>query len=147
MISPSVRSTSRNTPCVLGCCGPMLTSISSVRTSNSITVGSSGGTGASCVVAYFESLPLRACSSTSNVFSCGGGVPLIEVSRVVFCSRLCEAGSRKEPIIRIAASPAEELLVHVEGVGEGQASNFISVRLHERRRLGVVLPGGGDDRL
>src|SRR5689334_7755010 len=38
--SPSVRSTSRSTPCVLGCCGPMLTSISSVRTSNSITVGS-----------------------------------------------------------------------------------------------------------
>src|SRR6266511_4648429 len=43
MISPSVRSTSRSTPWVLGCCGPMLTSISSVRTSNSITVGSSGG--------------------------------------------------------------------------------------------------------
>src|SRR5262249_48624357 len=40
MISPSVRSTSRSTPCVLGCCGPMLTSISSVRTSNSMTVGS-----------------------------------------------------------------------------------------------------------
>src|SRR5579872_882780 len=40
MASPSVRSTSRNTPCVLGCCGPMLTSISSVRTSNSMTVGS-----------------------------------------------------------------------------------------------------------
>src|SRR4029079_9925017 len=34
--SPSVLSTSRSTPCVLGCCGPMLTSISSVRTSNSI---------------------------------------------------------------------------------------------------------------
>src|SRR6266849_1339135 len=40
MTSPSVRSTSRNTPCVLGCCGPMLTSISSVRTSNSMMVGS-----------------------------------------------------------------------------------------------------------
>src|SRR5262245_40223968 len=40
--SPSVRSTSRKTPCVLGCCGPMLTSISSVRTSNSMTVWSSG---------------------------------------------------------------------------------------------------------
>src|SRR5262245_48270659 len=39
--SPSVRNTSRSTPCVLGCCGPMLTSISSVRTSNSITRGSS----------------------------------------------------------------------------------------------------------
>src|SRR5713226_1083004 len=38
--SPSVRSTSRRTPCVLGCCGPMLTSISSVRTSNSMMVGS-----------------------------------------------------------------------------------------------------------
>src|SRR5437868_1587830 len=40
-ISPSVRSTSRNTPCVLGCWGPMLTSISSVRTSNSMIRGSS----------------------------------------------------------------------------------------------------------
>src|SRR5487761_255130 len=40
-ISPSVRSTSRNTPCVLGCCGPMFTSISSVRTSNSMMRGSS----------------------------------------------------------------------------------------------------------
>src|SRR5512132_2686261 len=39
--SPSVRSTSRSTPCVLGCCGPMLTSISSVRTSNSTMRGSS----------------------------------------------------------------------------------------------------------
>src|SRR5262245_48640116 len=39
--SPSVRSRSRSTPCVLGCWGPMLTSISSVRTSNSTTVGSS----------------------------------------------------------------------------------------------------------
>src|SRR5690349_1777672 len=39
-ISPSVRSTSRSTPWVLGCWGPMLTSISSVRTSNSMTVGS-----------------------------------------------------------------------------------------------------------
>src|SRR5947209_8687534 len=37
--SPSVRSTRRSTPWVLGCCGPMLTSISSVRTSNSTTVG------------------------------------------------------------------------------------------------------------
>src|SRR6478672_2824440 len=43
MTSPSVRSTSRSTPCVDGCCGPMLTSISSVRTSNSMTVGSSFG--------------------------------------------------------------------------------------------------------
>src|SRR4051812_6468045 len=42
MTSPSVRSTSRSTPCVLGCCGPMLTSISSVRTSNSTIVWSSG---------------------------------------------------------------------------------------------------------
>src|SRR2546430_1622841 len=40
MTSPSVRRTSRSTPWVLGCCGPMLTSISSVRTSNSMTVGS-----------------------------------------------------------------------------------------------------------
>ena len=36
-----MRNTSRNTPCVLGCCGPMLTSISSVRTSNSTILGSS----------------------------------------------------------------------------------------------------------
>src|SRR5438045_3030926 len=40
MTSPSVRSTSRRTPWVLGCCGPMFTSISSVRTSNSVIVGS-----------------------------------------------------------------------------------------------------------
>src|SRR5947209_3394361 len=40
MTSPSVRRTRRSTPWVLGCCGPMLTSISSVRTSNSTTVGS-----------------------------------------------------------------------------------------------------------
>src|SRR5437899_2147967 len=40
MTSPSVRSTSRSTPWVLGCCGPMLRSISSVRTSNSTIVGS-----------------------------------------------------------------------------------------------------------
>src|SRR5262245_48256165 len=31
--SPSSSSTSRNTPCVLGCCGPMLTVIVSVRSS------------------------------------------------------------------------------------------------------------------
>src|SRR5881409_3850312 len=40
MTSPSVRSTRRSTPWVLGCCGPMLTSISSVRTSNSMSVWS-----------------------------------------------------------------------------------------------------------
>ena len=38
--SPSVRNTSRNTPCVLGCCGPMLTSISSLCRSNSTSSGS-----------------------------------------------------------------------------------------------------------
>ena len=32
-VSPSSSSTSRSTPCVLGCCGPMLTVIVSVRTS------------------------------------------------------------------------------------------------------------------
>src|SRR3972149_7784317 len=39
-ISPSVRSTSPSTPWVLGCCGPMFTSSSSVRTSNSTCSGS-----------------------------------------------------------------------------------------------------------
>src|SRR5687768_14555195 len=33
MVSPSSSSTSRSTPCVLGCCGPMLTVIVSVRIS------------------------------------------------------------------------------------------------------------------
>src|SRR6188508_389191 len=33
IVSPSSSSTSRSTPCVLGCCGPMLTVIVSVRTS------------------------------------------------------------------------------------------------------------------
>src|SRR6187431_3245793 len=32
-VSPSSSSTRRSTPCVLGCCGPMLTVIVSVRTS------------------------------------------------------------------------------------------------------------------
>src|SRR5262245_53576438 len=32
-VSPSSSSTRRNTPCVLGCCGPMLTVIVSVRMS------------------------------------------------------------------------------------------------------------------
>ena len=32
-VSPSSSSTSRSTPCVLGCCGPMLTVIVSVRSS------------------------------------------------------------------------------------------------------------------
>ena len=32
-VSPSSSSTSRSTPCVLGCCGPMLTVIVSVRIS------------------------------------------------------------------------------------------------------------------
>src|ERR1700741_2056332 len=32
-ISPSSSSTSRSTPCVLGCCGPMLTVIVSLRSS------------------------------------------------------------------------------------------------------------------
>src|SRR5579884_667623 len=43
MTSPSVRSTSRSTPCVLGCCGPILTNISSVLTSNSMIVWSWSG--------------------------------------------------------------------------------------------------------
>src|SRR5678815_3031528 len=33
MTSPSSSSTSRSTPCVLGCCGPMLTVIVSLRSS------------------------------------------------------------------------------------------------------------------
>src|SRR5687768_18481004 len=33
IVSPSSSSTSRSTPCVLGCCGPMLTVIVSVRMS------------------------------------------------------------------------------------------------------------------
>src|SRR5688572_29714474 len=33
IVSPSSSSTSRSTPCVLGCCGPMLTVIVSVRIS------------------------------------------------------------------------------------------------------------------
>src|SRR5215217_208623 len=32
-VSPSSSNTNRSTPCVLGCCGPMLTVIVSVRTS------------------------------------------------------------------------------------------------------------------
>src|SRR5262245_17968415 len=43
MISTSVRSTRRSTPCVLGCSGPMFTNISSVRTSNSTMVWSCAG--------------------------------------------------------------------------------------------------------
>src|SRR5688572_28447717 len=39
MTSPSSSSTSRSTPCVLGCCGPMLTVIVSVRSS---AIGVSG---------------------------------------------------------------------------------------------------------
>src|SRR5262249_40063017 len=48
-ISPSGRSTSRSTPWGLGGCGPMLTSISSVRTSNSTTRGSSSCRGVTLI--------------------------------------------------------------------------------------------------
>src|SRR6188474_2515541 len=40
MTSPSSSSTSRNTPWVLGCCGPMLTVIVSVRSSGICPAGS-----------------------------------------------------------------------------------------------------------
>src|SRR5438477_10605055 len=50
-ISPSSSSTSRNTPCVLGCCGPMLTVIVSVRSSGIVVKkhhhGGHGGHGGS----------------------------------------------------------------------------------------------------
>src|ERR1051326_2872552 len=36
IVSPSSVSTSRSTPCVLGCCGPMLTVIVSVRISGTL---------------------------------------------------------------------------------------------------------------
>ncbi len=38
-VSPSSSSTSLSTPCVLGCCGPMLTVIVSVRTSAMCQLG------------------------------------------------------------------------------------------------------------
>src|SRR3989337_2687680 len=44
IVSPSSSSTSRSTPCVLGCCGPILTVIVSVRIS---AIGLSGGIRAS----------------------------------------------------------------------------------------------------
>src|SRR5438105_12967366 len=38
-VSPSSSSTSRSTPCVLGCCGPMLTVIVSLRSSGVVVIG------------------------------------------------------------------------------------------------------------
>ena len=56
MTSPSISSTSRNTPCVLGCCGPMLTVIVSVRSSG--------------MLSHSARRPLLQSSSTNSQITC-----------------------------------------------------------------------------
>src|SRR5947209_2387738 len=76
MTSPSVRSTRRSTPCVLGCCGPMLTSISSVRTSNSTTVGSRVG-GVAMAINFPRSLISNLQSAIYNLQSSPSSNPMV----------------------------------------------------------------------
>src|ERR671915_282087 len=52
-VSPSSSSTSRSTPCVLGCCGPMFTVIVSVRSSG-ISIRQSGNRVRLLFVAFDE---------------------------------------------------------------------------------------------
>src|SRR5437868_12166200 len=66
MISPSVRNTSRSTPCVLGCCGPMLTNISSVRTSNSTIVGSCGRVAVAISLIAFDLVFTKHAGATNH---------------------------------------------------------------------------------
>src|SRR6266852_2345859 len=66
--SPSVRSTRRSTPCVLGCCGPMLTSISSVRTSNSMMVGSLRTAAALLMLLVFPKLLMEQSCSVDDSY-------------------------------------------------------------------------------
>src|SRR5512132_3750592 len=79
--SPSVCSTSRSTPCVLGCWGPMLTSISSVRTSNSTTRGS-------------FSVDMRDNSSSSATTSVAADAVVVLRWLVIFSQR------RADPVLR-----------------------------------------------
>ena len=72
-VSPSSSSTSRSTPCVLGCCGPMLTVIVSVRSSGIVVSGSA--IGIRCRRAPIRSTRRsRACSVRCT--SCTRGVDL-----------------------------------------------------------------------
>src|SRR5581483_6393184 len=140
MTSPSVRSTRRSTPWVLGCCGPMLTSISSVRTSNSMTVGSGVPRvtrlviGSSVTVAIYQSpVPPRAESSRRVLSarledSARGGTWLSSPNPVIFQRELVILpqwvpdpilGQQHPPQVRVPREPHPAQVVHLAFVPVG----------------------------
>src|SRR5262245_38568981 len=129
-ISPSVRSTSRSTPWVLGCCGPMLTSISSVRTSNSTTVGSGRRTSVTVAID---------CLSPSNSV-------IFQREFVILPQRMSDPVLRQEnpPRIRMVDEPHAAQVVDFSLVPVGDAPD-----IRHGRHLGqfadlVALPARQD---
>src|SRR5262249_4150361 len=71
-ISPSVRTTTRNTPWVLGCCGPMFSSISSLRKSE--TCG--GVVRGSAAISFSHHVVLHAVVVVRRLVVLAEGMPL-----------------------------------------------------------------------
>src|SRR6185312_8251711 len=136
MISPSVRRTSRSTPWVLGCCGPMLTSISSVRTSNSTTVGSAIAAGELESDFHFTQFAMNVGGHAEAIRQPAIVAEPFEQGCGLRCSRRCIA----------------EVLQHVEEGGLlpeaiGQVSFFVWLRSRDaprRQRVEQVRRKMGD---
>src|SRR5215207_5727592 len=96
--SPSRRSTTRSTPCVLGCCGPMLMTSSSVS-----NIDCDGVTGAFC---------MSISCVCSDADSCAGGhggrpylrpylCPLAFQGRLLLDPTLLARVSEPQPVLRV----------------------------------------------
>src|SRR5690348_11462793 len=79
-VSPSSSSTSRSTPCVAGCCGPMLMSMCSPVRSGSIAGGASSATGAPPSSMTSGTRRGRPCASIPVVDSSTSTVRFVAIS-------------------------------------------------------------------
>src|SRR4051812_43981780 len=90
MTSPSSSSTRRSTPCVLGCCGPMLTVIVSVRSSAMFEFGLTVSSGVRSLV--FGLCPAACGAAVSPVRAGALGVALTSAPRAVSLEIRLELG-------------------------------------------------------
>src|SRR5919107_1902143 len=86
-VSPSSSSTRRSTPCVAGCCGPMLMSMCSPASSGSIAGGASSATGEPLSSTMSGTRCGRPCASRPLVESSTSTVRRVVAMRLLF-SRL-----------------------------------------------------------
>src|SRR6185437_7222775 len=125
-VSPSSSSTRRSTPCVAGCCGPMLMSMCSPWSPGSIDGGTSTATGAPCS---------STTSGTRRGLPCASN-PVVDSSTSTV--RLVVAMLFSRPLARLEAAlhVARQIL---ERVGDGELFFRVAGLRVRRERLSQLL--------